>query len=57
MQSELRLRALISVLVAAGLVAVAGASWVRAQKPGHGTTWLHSTGHSSAGTSKRHKKD
>ncbi len=56
MQSELRLRTLISVLVAVGLVAITGVSWVRAQKPGHGATWLHARGHGSAGASKKPKK-
>ena len=57
MQSELRLRAAIFVLVAVGFVAIAGASWVRAQKPGHGATWLHATRHDTAGAAKKHKKE
>ena len=62
MQSEIRLRTLIFVLVAAGLVLIAASSWVRAQKPGHGATWLHSAGHHSAGhdaagTAQKHKKE
>ncbi len=57
MQSEIRLRALILVLAAVAFVAITSASWVRAQKPGHGATWLHSTGHGSAGAPKKHKKE
>ena len=57
MQSEIRLRTLIFVLMAVGLVLIAASSWVRAQKPGHGATWLHSTGHDAAGTAQKHKKD
>lgn len=56
MQSEIRLRALVFVFAAVGFVAIAGASWVRAQKPSHGATWLHSAAHASAGASKKHKK-
>lgn len=57
MQSEIRLRTLIFVFVAVGLVSIVASSWVRAQKPGHGATWFHSTGHKTAGASKKHKRD
>ena len=57
MQSQLRLRALIFALAAVSLLLILSVSWVRAQKPGHGATWLHSTGHTAAGASEKHKKE
>ncbi len=57
MQTEIRLRALIFALAAVVLVSILAASWVRAQKPGHGATWLRSAGHNTAGPPKKHQKE